>query len=97
MYWTFLSKAPVIALEVYKNPSVYTTVIRGGGGSTRFYVCCAIDRDLHLHVLHAAWLCLAEHVEQQQDQLLDVLQRILLGRQLGVHLAQHLHGDRHVH
>lgn len=44
----------------------------------------------YLHVLHSAWLSLTQHAEQQQDQLLDVLQRLLLGHQVRVHLVQYL-------
>lgn len=45
---------------------------------------CVCD---HLHILHAARLSLTQHAEQLQDQILDVLQRLLLGLQVGMHLV----------
>lgn len=48
----------------------------------------------YLHVLYSAWLSLTQHVEQQQDQVLDVLQRLLLGNQVRMHLVQHLHNTQ---
>lgn len=50
----------------------------------------------YLHVLYSAWLSLTQHVEQQQNQVLDVLQRLLLGNQVRMHLVQHLH-NTHEH
>lgn len=44
----------------------------------------------YLHILYSARLCLAQHAEQQQDQLFNVLQRLLLGHQLRMHLVQDL-------
>lgn len=44
----------------------------------------------HLDVLDGAGLSLTQHAEQQQDQLLDVLQRLLLGHQVRMHLIQYL-------
>lgn len=51
---------------------------------------CMCARVRHLHVLHCARLSLTQHAEQQQDQLFDVLQRLLLGLQVGVYLVQYL-------
>lgn len=50
----------------------------GGGG------------EFYLHVLHGARLRHAQHVEQLQDQLLNVLQGVLLGLEVGVDLLLHL-------
>lgn len=44
----------------------------------------------HLHILHGARLRHTQHVEQLQDQLLDVLQGVLLRHEVGVHLLLHL-------
>lgn len=55
-------------------------------------------RPSHLHVLHGARLRHAQHVEQLQDQLLDVLQGVLLRHEARVDLLLHLndqHTDRH--
>lgn len=57
---------------------------------------CVCVRACYLHVLYSAWLSLTQHVEQQQDQVLDVLQRLLLGNQVRMHLVQHLH-NTHKH
>lgn len=47
----------------------------------------------HLHVLHGARLRHAQHVEQLEDQLLDVLQGVLLRQEARVDLLLHLnHG-----
>lgn len=49
----------------------------------------------HLYILHGARLRHAQHVEQLQDQLLDVLQGILLRREVRMDLLLHLNiGDK---
>lgn len=48
----------------------------------------------HLDVLARARLSLAQHTEQLQDQLLHVLQRLLLGHQVRMHLVQYLNTDQ---
>lgn len=45
---------------------------------------------IHLYILHRARLGYTQHVEQLQDQLLDVLQRVLLCREVWVDLLLHL-------
>lgn len=51
-------------------------------------------RTSHLHILHGARLCHAQHVEQLQDQLLDVLQGVLLRHEARVDLLLHLNNER---
>lgn len=48
----------------------------------------------HLDVLARARLSLTQHTEQLQDQLLHVLQRLLLGHQVRMHLVQYLNTDQ---
>lgn len=48
----------------------------------------------YLHILHGARLGHAQHVEQLQDQLLDVLQGILLRQEGWVDLLLHLNIKR---
>lgn len=50
----------------------------------------------YLYILYSARLCLAQHAEQQQNQLFNVLQRLLLGHQLRMHLVQDLQ-NTHTH
>lgn len=45
----------------------------------------------YLYILYGAWLSYTQHVEKLQDQLLDVLQSILLRRQVWMDLHLHLH------
>lgn len=51
-------------------------------------------RTSHLHVLHGARLRHAQHVEQLQDQLFDVLQGVLLRHEARVDLLLHLNDER---
>lgn len=44
----------------------------------------------YLHILHRAGLRHAQHVEQLQDQLLNVLEGVLLRRQVWVDLLLYL-------
>lgn len=44
----------------------------------------------YLHILHSSGLSLTQHAEQQEDQLLNVLKRLLLGDQVRMHLIENL-------
>lgn len=59
-------------------------------------MCIIISvRPSHLDVLARARLSLTQHTEQLQDQLLHVLQRLLLGHQVRMHLVQYLNTHTH--
>ncbi len=61
------------------------------------YKCVCV---CYLHILYSAGLSLTKHAEQEQDQLLDVLQCLLLGHQIRMHLVQYLqntHTYTHTH
>lgn len=51
----------------------------------------------HLHILDAAGLSLTQRAEQLQDELLNVLQRLLLGLQVRMHLVQDLEAHKSSH